>query len=310
MSRVLVTPRSLTGERGPDVARLEEAGYEVVLSPAGRQPTEEELIGLLPGCAGYLAGVEPVTRRVIESADSLRVISRNGAGVDAIDLDAAYERGVRVERAAGANARGVAELAVTLILSALRQVPAMSAALAAGRWERVLGREAAGLTVGVVGVGAIGREVLALTAALGMRPVASDVAPPADFLESDVAFLPTPEIIASVDVVTLHCPPPSDGRPLIGGPELKRARRGLVLVNTARPTLVDPAAVRDALDDGRLWAFATDVFETEPPEPSPLLRHPRVIATPHIGGYTDESVARAAAAAVDNLLAALGTASR
>lgn len=307
MNRVLVTPRSLTRDPGPELARLEAAGYEVVLGPAGRQPTEAELIALLPGCVGYLAGVEPITRRVLEAAGVLRAISRNGAGVDAIDLEVAAEHGIRVERAGGANARGVAELAIALVLAALRHLPSSSAALAAGRWERRLGREAAGLPIGVVGTGAIGREVLGLAAALGMRPLASDVAPPPDLLAAGVVpFLPVEELLASADVVSLHCPPSPDGRPLVGAPQLALARPGLVLVNTARASLVDLDAVEAALDDGRLGAFATDVFAVEPPAPSALLGHPRVIATPHVGGYTGESVARAAAAAVDNLLTALG----
>lgn len=306
MTRVLVTPRSLTRAPGPEVASLEAAGCEVVLGPAGRQPTEDELVELVPGCVGYLAGVEPVTRRVLEAADALRVISRNGAGTDTIDIEAAAERGILVERAAGANARGVAELTLALLLCALRQVPRSSAALSEGRWERELGREAAGLALGVVGTGAIGRQVLTLGRALGMRALASDVAPPPDLLaDHTITFLDLDELVAAADVLTLHCPPPADGRPLVGATQLARARPGLVLVNTARAALVDPAAVEAALAGGRLGGFATDVFDPEPPGPSSLLSHPRVIATPHIGGYTVESVARAGAAAVESLLRAL-----
>jgi D-3-phosphoglycerate dehydrogenase len=309
MSRVLVTPRSLTRAPGPELDRLAQAGLEVVLAPAGRQPSEEELVALVPGCVGWLAGVEPITRRVLDAATDLRVISRNGAGVDNVDAAAARERGVAVVRAGGANARGVAELAITLILSALRHVPATSAALRDGRWERALGREAAGLTLGVVGAGAIGREVLGLGAALGMATVASDVAPPADLAGAGVPFLTVDELLERADVVTLHCPPP-EGRALLRDAELRRVRPGLVLVNTARAGLVDDGAVLAALEDGRLAAYATDVFDREPPAPSALLAHPAVIATPHVGGYTRESVTRAASAAVDNLLRILAPAER
>ena len=303
MSRVLVTPRSLTRGASPEVDRLRAAGFEVVLAPAGRQPTEDELVELVTGCAGWLAGVEPITARVLAAAADLRVISRNGAGIDNVDLDAAAAGGVEVVRAAGANARGVAELAITLMLSALRGVPASSAALRDGRWERTLGREAAGLTLGVVGAGAIGRQTLALGAALGMRGLASDPYPAAGL---DVPFVSVPELLAQADVVSLHAPAPADGSVPVDAGALASAREGLVLVNTARAGLVDDAAVLAALEDGRLAAYATDVFAVEPPPPSPLLDHPAVIATPHIGGYTRESVARAASAAVDNLLEVLG----
>lgn len=304
MTRVLVTPRSLTRAPGPEVQRLEAAGLEVVLGPAGQMPTEDELLALVPGCAGWLAGVEPIGRRVLEAADALRIISRNGAGVDNVDAEAARERGIAVARTPGANARGVAELAIALVLSGLRHVPAMSRAIADGRWERTLGGEALGRTLGVIGTGAIGREVLSLGAALGMRTVASDPYAPDDLVAAGVPFLSVDELLERADVVTLHCPPP-EGRALIGAGELARAKDGLVLVNTARAALVDEAAVLAALDDGRLGAFATDVFAVEPPAPTPLLAHPRTIATPHVGGYTRESVARAGGGAVDNLLAVL-----
>lgn len=304
MSRILVTPRSLTQGAAPELAPLSAAGHEVVLAPAGRQPTEDELLDLVSGCVGYLAGVEPITPRVLGAAGELRVISRNGAGVDNIDLKATAERGVTVVGAPGANARGVAELTLTLMLCALRSVPAMSAALRAGRWERHLGREARGLTLGVVGAGAIGRQVIGLGTGLGMSVLASDVAPGAHL---EVPFVTLDQLLPQVDVLSLHCPPPDDGLPLLGADELAYVRPGLLLVNTARAALVDDDAVLAALEDGRLGAYATDVFHQEPPRPSELLAAPGVIATPHVAGYTRESVSRAGRAAVENLLNALAT---
>jgi D-3-phosphoglycerate dehydrogenase len=299
-----VTPRSLTGPDAPELAPLAEAGLEIVRAPAGRRPAEDELLTLVPGCVGWLAGVEPIPRRVLAAgAPGLRVISRNGAGVDNIDLDAARELGIDVLRAAGANANGVAELAIGLVLSAVRAISASAAALREGRWERQLGSEVAGRVLGVVGAGEIGRRVLALARGLGMRTVASDPVPPAD---PPTTFVGLDELLATADVVSLHCPPPAGGRPLLGSRELALLRPGAVLVNTARAALVDADAVLAALDDDRLRAFATDVFDEEPPPPSPLLAHPRVLATPHVGGFTAESVERAARTAVTQLLDALG----
>lgn len=302
MTKILVTPRSLTRGPAPEVDCLRAAGFEVVLAPAGRQPTEDELVALVPGCVGWLAGVEPITPRVFAAADVLRAISRNGAGVDNVDAAAASAHGVEVLRAAGANARGVAELAITLMLSSLRAVPATAAALRAGAWERTLGREAAGLTLGVLGAGAIGRQVLALAAAFGMDVVASDPYPAADL---GVDVVTVDELFARADVVSLHAPGSPDGTPVVDARVLAGAREGLVLINTARAGLVDDDAVLAALESGRLSGYAVDVFDPEPPAPSPLLAHPGVIATAHIGGFTGESVARAASAAVDNLLAVL-----
>ena len=118
MNKILITPRSLTREGDPGLKRLEEAGYSLVFATPGQMPEEKELISLLPGCAGWLAGVEKITEKVLDAAADCKVISRNGTGIDSIDLEAAERRGIQVERAQGANARGVAELAVTLMLSA------------------------------------------------------------------------------------------------------------------------------------------------------------------------------------------------
>ncbi|MDA3629005.1 phosphoglycerate dehydrogenase [Saccharopolyspora sp. WRP15-2] len=302
--RILVTPRSLTAaglDAVPELAPLAEAGYELVPGPAGKLPSEEDLLALVPDCAGWLAGVERITDRVLDAAPELKVISRNGAGTDGIDLDAATARGVRVERAVGANAQGVAELAIVLAMSALRHVPWSAASVHEGGWNRYQGRELADVTVGVFGLGEIGRRVAGAFRALGADVVAHD---PFSSFEGAEQVEPA-ELVRRSDVITLHCPPPPDGKPLITADLLARAPRGAVLINTARSALVDDAAVLAALDDGGLTAYAVDAFDTEPPELTPLLRHERVIATPHVGGYTGASVRRATAGAVANLLSVL-----
>jgi D-3-phosphoglycerate dehydrogenase / 2-oxoglutarate reductase len=307
-SGILVTPRSLT-ETGldnvPELKPLRASGYQLVAAPAGRVPTEEELLELVSGCVGWLAGVERIGARVLEVAKDLRVISRNGAGTDAIDLEAAERAGVRVERAAGANAQGVAELALALALSALRNVPWSAAALRSGGWRRWQGRELQDCTVGVVGLGAIGRRLAGLFDSLGSRVIAYDPFAPAE-RNARISLVDLPELLASSDVVSLHAPPPADGRSLLDAARMAAIARGAVLVNTARSALVDDEAVLAALEDGTLAAYAVDAFDSEPPELTPLLQHERVLATPHIGGYTTGSVRRATTIAVENLLAVLG----
>jgi len=306
-TRILVTPRSLT-ETGldnvPELELLRTSRYQLVAAPAGRVPTEEELLELVPGCVGWLAGVERIDVRVLEAAKDLQVISRNGAGIDAIDLEAAERAGVRVERATGANAQGVAELALALALSALRHIPWSAAALRKGDWRRRQGRELQDCVVGVVGLGAIGRRVGGLFGSLGSRVVAYD---PFALAEQDapIRLVDLPELLASSDIVSLHAPPPADGRPLLDAARLALIARGAVLINTARAALVDDDAVLAALEDGTLSTYAVDAFDSEPPELNPLLQHERVLATPHIGGYTTGSVRRATALAVENLLAVL-----
>lgn len=278
----------------------------MVFSTPGKTPDEMELLRLTPGVVGWLAGVEPVSERVIAGARELRAISRNGTGVDNLPLRALAERGVALRTAGGANALGVAELTIGLTFAALRHIPFTDAGVKAGKWPRRLGREIRGRTVGVVGMGAVGRETARLAALLGARILACDPAKPAiETLSGGVEWVDLPILFAQSEIVTLHCPSSQEARPMIGADELATFRQGAVLVNTARASLVDEAALLGALESGRLDAYATDVFAEEPPRDLRLAGHDRVIAASHIGGFTEESVERATVAAVANLLEAL-----
>lgn len=304
---VLVTPRSLTRDGHPALDRLTEAGYAVILSTPGQFPTEDELHALLPGCVGYLAGVEPITAAVLDAATELKAISRNGTGIDAIDMAAAERNGIRVLRAAGANARGVAELAVGHILAATRSIPQSDAAMKDGRWERRTGIELRGRTLGLVGCGTIGRLVAGFAAAFDMEVLAFDPCPdPAFHPAEGFAWADLEAVLSAADIISLHCPALPDNRPLIDGAAIEAMKDGVYLVNTARGSLLDDEAVLAALDAGTIAGVALDAFTPEPPGDRRLVAHERVVATPHVGGYTIESVDRAVAAAVDNLLAAIG----
>ena len=300
---ILVTPRSLTAgdlDDNPDLAPLRDAGYRLRSGPPGTAPTEDELVDLLPECRGYLAGIEPITERVLAAAPELAVISRNGVGVDAIDLHAAAHHGVEVVVARNANSQGVAELSLAHMINALRGFTEAVGSLRSGRWERHKGREIGGATVGIVGFGAIGRSVARACLALGATVVVHD-----PFVEpiAGVELVSLPELASRATVISLHCPPAD--APIIDGNLLQVVRSGTILVNTARSTLVDDAAVLDALQDGRLGAYCVDAFASEPPDPSALLADTGVYSSPHIGGFTEESVTRATQYAVQNLLTAL-----
>ena len=315
MPRILVTPLSVTAEGHPALERLTRAGFEIVMSPAGKMPAASDLKQLLPGCVGWLAGVEPITDDVLSAASDLRIISRNGTGIDAIDLESARRRGIEIRRADGANARGVAELAIGMILALARSLPFSDAAIKAGGWSRRKGFELEGKTLGVVGYGKIGRIVAALARGLGMQVVGHD--PFAEKLHltsdlpiggqaaSDPPLVKLDEVFALSHVITLHCPPPADGRPLVDARRLGLAKPGVVIVNTARHELVDIPALVAAIERGHVAGAALDVFDAEPPVERSHLASDRILATPHIGGFTDESVDRAVDVAVTNLLDAL-----
>jgi D-3-phosphoglycerate dehydrogenase len=304
MNKIVVTPRGITSAGGhASLDRLRASGFEVEFSTPGILPTEEELCQRLPNAIGYLAGVEPITRKVMEHAPHLKVIARNGVGVDNIDLPAAQALGIRVCPAPGSNARGVAELALTLLMNAARAVSYQHQRLAAGQWVRKQGMEIYGKTLGVIGCGRIGKELSLMALALGMKVVAYEVGEPAFFTyHPDFAYVPLAQLLQEADFISLHCPPPADGRALVDTAFIAQLKSTAILINTARGSLIDEPAVLKALNNQKLGHYATDVFVQEPPSELSLYQHSSVTCTPHIGGYTSESTDRAMYEAVHQLL--------
>lgn len=308
--KILVTPRSFTGGELPRLHQLATDGFELIMPAPGRHPTHDELLAAVPECVGYIAGVEKIDREVLRAGRNLKVISRNGVGVDNVDVEAARQFGITVLRATGANSRSVAELAWGLILALARSIPASHCALKAGRWERETGVELAGRRLGVLGCGQIGRIVVQFGLAFGMKVSAFDPFEDAGFRPgADFRYAPLDDVIAGSDFLSLHCPPSENG-PLLCRNRLGSMRKGAHIVNCARADLIDEAALLGHLDDGHLSGYATDVFQTEPPGLDPLVQHPRVVASPHIGGFTCESMERVVATTVDQLLEALDASER
>jgi D-3-phosphoglycerate dehydrogenase len=306
MKKILITPRSLTKDGHPSFDMLGKKGFEVVFCTPGKQPDEEELVRLLPGCVGYLAGVEKVSARALEAARALKVISRNGTGVDNIDLAAAERLKIKVCKTEGANARGVAELTVGLILALARHIAYHDAKMKAKQWERRKGLEVENRTLGLVGCGKIGEEVARIALGLGMKVVAYRRNP-------DLSFAPSPnfkwvsmeEVLKTCDVISLHRPGTPGGEAVIDRAAIAKMKKGVFIVNTARASLLDETAVLEGLASGRIGGVAVDVYAEEPPKKHDLVQNERVVATPHLGGFTDESVDRATTEAVENLIANL-----
>lgn len=305
--RILVTPRSLTERPHPAVEALRATGAEIVYSTPGKLPDEAELMRLVPDVTGWLAGVEPVSPAVVAAAKRLRVISRNGTGIDNLPLAELRARNIAVRTADGANARGVAELALAFMLGALRQLPATDQGMKRGEWPRLRGAEILGKVVGVIGCGAVGGTVARLAAALGAKILAFDPARPELGLSpGQFRWAAREEIFRLSDIITLHCPPDPGGLPVMDRTVLGTVKPGLILINTARASLVDETALIEALEARRVATYCVDVFDPEPPVHPGLHARADVIATAHIGGYTTESVDRATEAAVQNLAESLG----
>lgn len=307
MKRILVTPRSITAAGGhPALERLRASGYEVVMSTAGMLPNESDLSRLLPGCVGYLAGIEKVSRNVLHAASGLKVISRNGVGTDGIDLDAAREFKIKVCNAPGSNARGVAELALAFIFSAARSIAFSDSMIKEKQWTRKMGSELKGKTLGVIGCGRIGKELSLMALAIGMKVIAFEPGSQVFFTYDDRFSYASLDAVASEsDFISLHCPPPASGKPVVDKSFLSKMKVGSSIINTARGELINEDDLLAALNNGILASYATDVYLEEPPFSSRLFRHEKVICTAHIGGYTTESVDRAVEDAVNNILKTL-----
>ncbi len=304
--KILITPRSLSRDGHPYFSNLTERGYEVVYCEPGIIPDEATLTELVPGCVGWLAGVEPVSASVLEAADSLKVISRNGTGIDNLPMETLVQKGIALKKAEGANARGVAELAIAMMLAGLRHIPETAAGVKKGDWPRVIGREIQGKTVGVIGMGAIGSQVAQMVTGLGARVKAYDPLLKGRMILGDhLTFVSQPELLSTSDIITFHCPAPQNGKAVLDSKSIETLKDGVVVINTARAALVDHNAVYNGLLNNKIALYGADVFPTEPPKPHPLWQHSRCIATSHIGGFTRESVDKATVSAVDQLLEVL-----
>lgn len=279
---------------------LEAAGVNVVPNPHGRKLTEDEVAELIAGVDGVIAGTEPLNAAVLEGAAHLRVISRVGVGLENVDLNAALRMGIVVRNTPEALTDAVAELTLGGILSVIRQIGRMDRDMHAGAWERQMGGLLRGKTVGIVGLGRIGRRLAELLRPFEVRLLAADRAPEPDVAEQlGVRYVELDELLRESDVVTLHLPGMEDS--LLGADEIARMKAGAILVNASRGGLVDEAALHAALADGRLAGAYLDTFASEPYD-GPLRDLPTVLLTPHAGSYAAEARERMETEAAQNLL--------
>jgi phosphoglycerate dehydrogenase-like enzyme len=287
--RVLVTPTSYAKDDPALQTELESTVGEVVYNTTGRPLSSTALAELLPGCHGFIAGLDTIDRTALQAADQLRVIARYGAGVDRVDLGAAKERGIIVTNTPGANSISVAELTVGLILALARMIPEANAATKAGEWPRLSGVSLEGKVVGLLGLGSIGKQVARRLAGFDCDVTAHDPAADQAFANRHaVELLPREDVIQGADFLSLHVPALPETRGMVGEDFLSQMKPGAFLVNTARGELMDETALLAALESGQLRGAALDAFATEPPgQDNPLFALPQVIATPHTGAHTD-----------------------
>jgi D-3-phosphoglycerate dehydrogenase / 2-oxoglutarate reductase len=285
---------------------LQASGAEVHQLTAEERPRVKDLLGDYD--ALVVRSMTKVTADLLAAGGRLKVVGRAGIGVDNVDVDAATERGILVVNAPTANLLSATEHTFALLLALARRVPAADASIKAGEWDRksFTGVELQGKTLGVVGFGRIGQRVAARARAFDMAVVAFDpFLDPQAARRLEVELLPLDELLARADVVTLHTPLTAETRNLLDRERLARMKPGALLINCARGGVVDEAALLAELESGHLGGAALDVFAEEPPRDLRLVRHPRVVATPHLGAQTREAQERISTETAEMLLAAL-----
>ena len=294
----------------PAVAMLEAAGYAVINTTG--YPSEAELVAALkehrPVALLHRQGL--INAAVLDAgAPALCMLARHGAGMDGIDVPAAAARGLTVTRAAGANARAVAEQTWALLLALAKDLPSIGAGMAHGLWEKTSRhtRDLEGRTIGIVGYGAIGSKVARYAEAFGMTVLAYDPLLSGDGLPGPGERVATlPELLPRVSILSLHCPLETVTRGMIDAAMLALLPDGALVVNAARGGIVNEADLLAAIEAGHVAGAAIDVFETEPlPDENPLRRHPKVIATPHIAANTPNGAAAMAMGAADCIISVL-----
>ncbi|HUJ44540.1 MAG TPA: phosphoglycerate dehydrogenase [Opitutaceae bacterium] len=307
MKRILLTTTSFQDTPGGHHQLLTDTGWEIVRA---RGPlSEEQTLELVGAVDAFICGDDAITRRVLEKAcPRLRIISKYGIGVDKIDVRSATEFGIPVLFTPGVNHTTVAEHTFLLLLALEKNFVAAVDATRKGEWKRKTGHELLDKTIGIVGLGRIGKEVALRARAFGMRPIGFDVYWDEAFArQHDVRRASTlDELFAAADYISLHTNLTPETRDMVNAASIAKMKKGVIILNCARGEIVRTADLAAALQSGQVGGYGTDVLDQEPPPPDhPLLKLPNCIVTPHVASRTYESVVRQATAAVKNLILAM-----
>lgn len=283
--------------------QLVQAGWHVTCNPHGHKLSVPELLPLVGTCHALIAGTEPINGEVLAAASHLQVIVRMGVGVDNIDLAAASQRGVQILTTPDAATRSAAEFTLGLMLNLARGISFSDRALHQGHWQRHFGTELAGKTLGLLGFGRIAQALAPLGQMLGMQVQAHDPYTESQMLTAQVTPVDFATLLATSDVLSLHCPLTPATHGLLSTSELQSMKPGALLLNTARGALINEAALIHALTHSPLAAAALDVFDEEPYQ-GPLCDLPNVVLTAHMAANSREARARMELMAITALLQA------
>jgi D-3-phosphoglycerate dehydrogenase len=303
--KVLISSRSFGKIDSEPTDILKNAGFEVIFNPYDRKLSKSEFIELIGESVGLIAGTEQITEDVLIHARSLKVISRYGVGMDNIDQNAAKKRGIKVYNTPNAPSKAVAELTLCIVLNLLRRIPESSSSMGNGKWDPQMGHSLHNKTIGIIGLGRIGKEVVRLLKPFDLKILAYEMYPDHDFVAShSIRIVSLDELLSLSDIVSIHLPLMEETVNIIGEKELSLMKSTSILINTARGGLVDEGALAQALMNRTISAAGIDAFKEEPYS-GQLLGLKNVMLTPHIGSFTEETRKIMELETVENLLKGL-----
>jgi D-3-phosphoglycerate dehydrogenase len=303
--RILIASRSFGSTSQKPYEVLKQADCEIVQVDISKNVTEEHMVELLKGIDGAIIGVVPMTKYVLENSPSLKAVSMHGVGVDHIDLTTAAQRGVVIANCQGVNDQSVADLAIGLMVSIARDIPRVDKSVRGGGWGAHAGSELWKKTLGLIGLGRIGRGVAKRALGFDMNVLAYDPYVKVEDVDKGISMASLQEVLQEADFVSLHAALSEETRHLIGEAQLKSMKSSAYLINTSRGALVDESALYTALKEKQIAGAALDVYDTEPPKDSQLMQLENIVVTPHIGAHTRESIERVGVMSAENVLRTL-----
>ncbi len=301
--KILITPRSFASFSDEPLKMLTERNYKIKRNNTGRPYRKEEMLKLIRDVDGIIIGIDELSTEIIEEANTLKVISKYGIGLDNIDINMATNKKIIVTNTPTANVDAVADLAFGLILSLARRIPEADKKTKSGKWEKIIGKSVWEKTLGVIGLGKIGRQVVKRAKGFEMNILAFDIVKDKKIVQKyGIKYVNLEKLLQKSDYITIHIPLDDATRNMISYEELEKMKKDAFLINTSRGGIVDEEALYNALRNNKLRGAALDVYNNEPPRESPLKELDNVIMTPHIGAYTEEAIENMSIQAAQNLI--------
>lgn len=303
MPKVLITPRSYAQYSDEPLKKMADAGITIVKNPLGGILEKSQMLDYIKGIDGIILGVDPMDADVLAAGTDLKVVSKYGVGTDNIDLEYCKSHNITVTITQNANSHAVADYAFALILAVARKVVEIDKACRQGDWGKKVAVDVFGKKIGVVGLGAIGRGVVARAKGFSMEVYGFDVFKDETYIkDNNIRFAEVNEMMKECDFISLHLPLTPETKHMINASNLKTAKKNLIIVNTARGGIIKEADLVTALKNGTIMGVGVDVFETEPANNSELLTLDNAIVGSHCGASTVGAVDIMSSMAADNII--------